>query len=209
MPHVYARLAGFGHRIVPIAPFSIARMDGDAALRVATTNAEGRETAAMIDVAPTLRIRLQGASRRVTDVCDLLEGPADPQWRVETSLWDCTWPGGFGIVSPEEGGAIPFYLLGPADTAIFVQGPVDPGRFPTPDLLVAEGQTLRTAGAAPRGLRVEVEYELNGGRWSQQVETVLLAPGKLLVVTAQSPSPAPPDVLLAATELARSLRPAA
>lgn len=210
MSHVYARLAGFRHRIVPVPPYSIARVAGDASIRVATADRKGATSAALIDVSGgALRIQIQGASRLLSDVCDILDGPDDPGWTIETSPWSCAWPEGFEIVSPEDNGPIPFYLVGPGDAAIFVQGPVAPSRFPSAESLVARGQTLRASRATPSGFRVLLDYAVEGRPWSQQLETVLLAQDRLVVVTAQSPAPSPPDLLAAAQRVAESCRPAA
>jgi hypothetical protein len=119
-------------------------------------------------------------------VLNLVEGPKQDHWRIETAAFTVRWPEGLVLQSnPTPPG---FDLLGPEETHIYVsvQGPILRSRLPALDAMAAPGQHVRRQGQSPRWSWVELEYQHEGQPWRQKHHLVDLA-GRVCLVTAQAP----------------------
>jgi hypothetical protein len=133
-------------------------------------------------------------------VLDLQVGPSHAHWRIEIAVFSTRWPDGFIVVSePKPPG---FYLRGPNEGLIYLQGPFPRERLPALTAMAAPGQTIRGHGED----WVELSYEHDGVAWVQRHRLVDFE-GNALVVTSQSPESGAEITDVAAEQVASSLAP--
>lgn len=206
--HVLARLAGHGRVLLPLAPFRFDRVPGRPLAVSATHSSESGTRSAVVDLASDPPgVALGEGTAELSRVLDLLPGPDIDSWRIETSVHVCPWPEGFALVSPPAGDPVPFYLVGPGDAAVFVQGPFPATRVPPPGGMAAPGQTLLRQGLDGRGPWAELGYDHEGEQWRQWHRVVAWGGDHVLVVTSQSPLVHADAASVAAAEVAEGLEP--
>ncbi|MCF2527838.1 hypothetical protein [Yinghuangia soli] len=206
MGHVFARLTGFGMTLIPVWPYTFERTV-DAPGTVSVTRWEGQAARTAIVAGSAEKPSVQLANTQTADeVVEVLAGPAEQVWRIETTPFSVEWPEGFAIDSPPAGdNSTPFMLFGPAGSTIYLQGPLSRDQIPSPARLAAPGQALvdhRTEGAFEA---VELAYQHDGAAWQQSHHLVALTESHVLVITAQSPATHAAQVRAAADLMARSV----
>lgn len=198
--HVYARVSGFGWSLLPFAPFlfervphrrnsvSVVHLDVDGPKRVAL---EFSEDAPILDLGKGVN--------RLSDVLELLEGPGWDHWRIETSVYSVRWPEGFAVQStPDPPG---FELIGPGDTLIYLQGPLERRNLPNLDRMIGPGQTIHQLGSD----WVELDYLHESAPWRQTHRLLDFGPNDAVVVTSQAPQKWGRLIDVAAVQVAESL----
>lgn len=183
--------------LVPYWPYMFERDGaGSDAVRVTRWSATGPEQVVVTtDLAP------DGGW-----VVDIDAGPDHRHWLIETSDFTVRWPVGFTLESGNDpGDRTLFYLLGPAEEAVFPQGPV-PRERAAPDALAAPGQTVVDRRVDGHGAGVtELSYQHAGGPWWQAYWTLPWDTQRFLVVTAQAPAAYADRTRAAAAEVAGSM----
>ncbi|MFI9786974.1 hypothetical protein ACIHEI_26230 [Kitasatospora sp. NPDC051984] len=207
MGHVFARLTGFGMTLIPVWPYTFERPDhAPGTVRVTRWEGQTAHTAVVTGPAAQPTIELADA-QSATEVVEVLAGPDERVWRIETSPFSVEWPEGFSIDSPPAGDtSTPFCLFGPAGSLIYLQGPRSLDRIPPLTQFVAPGQTIvghRTEAAFEA---VELAYQHDGIAWRQCHHLVAFTDTLGLVVTAQWPAAHSDQVRRAAELVARSVR---
>ena len=183
--HVYARLAGHGWILLPLAPFEFERVPTNPrAVDVSHIGTEGPRNARIDCQTDPPAIDLGPATLTLSEVADILPGPELDEWFIETSVYVCPWPEGFSFISSGSPDPAVFYLMGQDRSLIFVQGPFPIGRVPAPDAMVGPGQVLLRKGQTTSGTWVEVGYTYEGQPW-RQWHRVVARGDSALVVTAQ------------------------
>jgi hypothetical protein len=197
--HVYARISGFGWSIVPRAPYQAARLP-NGTVRVVHDSPGGRREAAIALTDEGIRFGLGEGTTDLKEVLDVQSGPSPDHWRIETAVFTTQWPDGFIVVSePKPPG---FYLRGPSEGLIYLQGPFPRERLPALTAMAAPGQTIRGHGED----WVELSYQHDAVAWVQKHRLVAFE-GKALVVTSQTPESGAEITTVAAEQVASSLAP--
>ncbi|MFG2693429.1 hypothetical protein [Kitasatospora sp. NPDC048407] len=193
--------------LTPIWPYTFERPDhAPGTVRVTRWEGQTAHTAVVTGPAAQPTIELANA-RSVTEVVEVLAGPDEHLWRIETSPFSVEWPEGFSIDSPPAGDtSMPFCLFGPADALIYLQGPRSLDRIPPLTQFVAPGQTLVDHRTEAAFEAVELAYQHEGTASRQWHHLVALTDTLGLVVTAQSPAAHAAEVRGAAESVARSVR---
>ena len=205
--HVYARLAGHGWILLPLAPFEFERVPTNPrAVDVSHDSADGPRNARIDCATDPPLIDLGPATSTLAEVTDVLPGPELDGWYIETSVYVCPWPEGFSFISSGSPDPAVFYLTGEDRSLLFVQGPFPIGHIPTPEAMVGPGQVLLRKGQTTSGPWVEVGYTHEGQPW-QQWHRVVARGDSALVVTAQGPTCQVGLVEAAAIEVAEGLMP--
>jgi hypothetical protein len=185
--HVYARLAGHGWILLPLAPFEFERVPTKPlAVDVSHEGEDGPRNARIDCETDPPIIDLGPATLALAEVLDVLPGPELDEWYIETSAYVCPWPEGFSFISSGAPDPAVFYLTGPDRSLVFVQGPFPVGRVPAPDAMVGPGQVLLRKGQTTSGTWVEIGYTYEGQPW-RQWHRVVARGDSALVVTAQGP----------------------
>jgi hypothetical protein len=204
--HVLARLTGFGLTLIPISPYTFQRSNyTPGTVNVTRWKGPTAHTATVTGPADAPSINLTGA-QTVDEVVDILSGPTEPLWRIETSPYLVEWPEGFTIDSPPANDATsPFYLRGPEDALIYIQGPYPSDRIPPLNDTAAPGQQVTDHQHGPDFEVVELTYQHEGADWHQSHHLVPLNDALAVIVTTQSPATQAPQTRLAAKSMARSV----
>jgi hypothetical protein len=205
--HVFARLFGYGLILVPMWPY---RFDRSAAApsAVTVTHWDGgvQRVATVRGPAHDLVVELSEAGS-VDQVVDVLPGPEQDSWRIETSLYSVAWPEGFSVESPgQDSGPSKFDLHGPDGALIYVQGPFARDRLPPAEQLAAAGQEIVKERRERDVDVVELAYEHDGEDWRQGYWFVPFSDGQSLVVTAQAPAGRAAATIQAGDGVALSVR---
>jgi hypothetical protein len=217
--HVFAWVAGFGWTLMPNAPFRFERVAGrprSVSVEHFCASGAGRVVVTVSD--DDRRVRSEPA-RQIgppVDVVELIEGAAFEHWahgaaydhwRVETYPLSVSWPDGFAVDSVEQLPPPAFYLVGPDDARIWVQGPLPRERVPPLDRMEGLGQTTERIATGIGGPLVELRYVHDGGPWRMFHCVVERDPRWTCVVTAQTPERWREFVQAAVEEVAASLTP--
>jgi hypothetical protein len=189
MGHVFARLTGFGLTLVPIWPYNFKRSPhtpdsvtvshwaGESA-QIATVTGTGDAPAVVLTDVET-----------VGQVVDVLQGPNERVWRIETSPYSVKWPEGFEIDSPPAGdSSSPFHLWGPDNSLIYLQGPLNRDRIPPLTELAGPGQTILAQQRDSAFDAVDLAYQHDGADWRQSHHLVPFTDDRVLIITAQTPA---------------------
>ena len=185
--HVYARLAGHGWILLPLAPFEFERVpDNPRAVDVSHAGTDGNRNARIDCETDPPTIDLGPATASLSEVVDILPGPELDEWFIETSVYVCPWPEGFSFISSGSPDPAVFYLTGSGRSLLFVQGPFPIGRVPAPEGMVGPGQELLSKGQTACGPWAEIGYTYEGNPW-RQWHRVVTRGDTALVVTAQGP----------------------
>lgn len=189
MGHVFARLTGFGLTLVPIWPYNFRRSPHTpGTVSVTRWVGETAQTATVTGGGDSPAIALTGVEA-VDQVVDVLEGPDERVWRIETSPYSVEWPEGFEIDSPPAGdNSSPFHLWGPNGSLIYPQGPLKRERIPSLTELAGPGQTIIARQNGPGFDAVDLAYEHEGADWRQSHHLVPFGADRVLIITAQSPA---------------------
>jgi hypothetical protein len=213
-----AWLVGFGNRLVPRAPFEVARLPGGQ--RVVFAH-HGQAGVRQLMVAPdpastdstTTKMAFGRDTRSVDEVLAFVEPDEfEPAWQVYTREVCCRMPDAATVWSTPYQASWPFELTigkGPRDEMIHVQGPWAPHQAPELDRLVAEGMRRVDRGAFPgpagRCDWITVQYEHAGQVWLQRRCLVPLGREAVVLVTAQARPETAPVTFAAADEMSRTL----
>jgi hypothetical protein len=131
------------------------------------------------------RLLLEDGATKAEEVIQIGEGPATPQWTIETPIFHATWPDGLDLRYPLAS-KTRFDLLGTDDSLIFVQGPAASENLL--DGMAAEGQTEAGRGTTPSGHQwIELGYQVEGVPWRQRHYARPVSGSMSFVVTAQCP----------------------
>ncbi|MET9515821.1 hypothetical protein [Streptomyces sp. NPDC002994] len=191
--------------LTPIWPYTFERVaDAPSSVRVTKWEAQVARTALISAAVGTSSIALTNVEH-ADEVVDVLPGPLEPGWRIETSPYSVVWPEGFTIDSPPAGDNSPFHLWGPDDALIYIQGPMSPERIPAPAQFTGPGQRLIDHRQDPAFEVVELAYQHDEAEWRQSHHLVVLNETLSLVVTAQCRATQAAHVRLAAESMARSV----
>ena len=194
--HVLARVSGFGWTILPYAPFACERLGEDV---IVVSHETRRARIAFASGTPV--IELGEGTESIHQVADIVRGPGWNHWRIETTVFTLRWPAGFALWS--SGQAPGFDLLGPAQTMIYLQGPVLASRLPPLADMHAADQSVIAQGET----WVELAYEHEGAEWRQRHQIAALGEYRL-VLTGQGPEAEFPFVRSALEEVTASVQPA-
>lgn len=148
---------------------------------------------------------LEPNTTAVDEVLDLFREPNIDHWRVEMAVFIYRWPNGFGVESDRSPPG--FYIRGPDDSLVYLQGPVSTERLPPLPEMIGPGQTVLGHEREGRVGWVELAYEHDGQVWRQTRRVVNDGQGFALVVTCQSPEAFSEQASAAAREVVASLRP--
>lgn len=196
MGHVLARLAGHGVTLVPWWPYGFERSPDTPDVVTVIQGAGESTRTATVDVTD---------ARTVEQVVDVLPGPEERVWRIETSQYSVIWPDAFAIESAPTGDSTPFYLWGPDECLIYPQGPLDRGRIPPLVELAGPGQTMLSEQHDPELSSVDLAYRHEGESWRQSHHLVPFGAGRALVITAQAPAAHAGLIWASAQAVARSV----
>ncbi|GAA2074191.1 hypothetical protein [Actinomadura alba] len=207
MGHIFARLTGFGLTLVPIWPYNFRRSPRTPdSVAVTHWAGEAAQTVTVTGAGEGPAVVLTGVER-VDQVVDVLEGPDERVWRIETSPYSVKWPEGFEIDSPPAGdNSSPFLLWGPDRSLIYPQGPWNRDRIPPLTELAGPGQTILSQERGPDFDTVDLAYRHEGGDWRQSHHLVPFGDDRVLVITAQAPATHAELTRQAAETVARSVR---
>lgn len=163
--HVFARVAGHGWVLLPLAPFRWVQRPDELDPTVEATHFpdDGDERTVRIRIrqndvhweAVTPGIPLDS----VLDVYETQLGGIG--WAIETAVFRCTWPQDYTLQSS----SVPFDLVGPNEELIWIQGPVPAEQVAPPAQMLDPGQTLISVEEWPGKAEVEVAYTHEGVRW--------------------------------------------
>jgi hypothetical protein len=211
-------LSGFGSRLVPRAPFEVARLpEGE---RVVFAH-HGTDGVSQVMVAPdtastdpkTTQMKLGRNTRAASDALSFIEvDEFSPAWRLVTRDYSCAWPHGWTLWSTPYKMSWHFELSPSTssvrDQMMYVQGPWSPARAPELAALIGGGMRESNRGeltfAASRCAWLELHYSHDGQLWAQRRYRIEIGAGAIMLLTAQAPGESP-DVG-AAEELAGSLQ---
>jgi hypothetical protein len=178
--HVFARVSGFGLRLVPIWPYQFQREDD-----VVTVTHWRDGVAHTATITPGAASPAQADTGAVEDVVEVTPGPGRASWRIETSRYSVEWPSCFDI-DPHPGDVSPpFELWGSDEAVIHLWGPYPPERMRPLHAYAAEGQTIVAHVSRPEYELLRLDYQHDGADWRQSYHFVGL-PGGTLIVKTQS-----------------------
>lgn len=174
--HVYCRLIGHGHAVVPYPPFRATRYGQDVAIE-----AQGK---ALVLTAGGGSV-VASPPDAVGVVADVEVESASGDWRLQTSLYSCAWPSPYVLHStPDFPG---FDLVGPNGELVFVQGPLKADRVPELEHAVSPGQRLIGTGTLAWSCRwIDVACEHDGTHWRQRLLQVPYGDDAFVLVTGQA-----------------------
>jgi len=179
MPHVLARLNGYGVQLVPYWPYRFERLDADLPKVLVVRVMHDGEDSTEID--PKNPVAVEG-------IVDVSTEPSPDGWRVETSTFSVPWPDGFHVSSPSDpADRMPYYLLGPDNASIFPQGILPNERIPAVEALAAAGQRITAQRTIDGTEVIELEYTHDGGPWWQSHWLIPWGETRTLTFTAQAP----------------------
>lgn len=206
MGHMFARITGFGLIVVPVWPYRVELVASDPGALLVTRTNPVRQSVVVRGGRENPVADLGEGVEALDDVAQVMRGPEEREWRIETSLYSVSWPAGFALEPPADDGQSVFDLHGPDQSLIWVQGPFDRADLPDIEALAAPGQTL--AGVASQGgvEAVELAYDHDGVAWNQRHYLVPFAGAQVLAVTAQAPASQVDLFRQASAEVAASVR---
>jgi hypothetical protein len=188
--HLLAVVTGHGLRILPLDPCVVTRGPGNRSLDIYR---EKRFVRILADGAGGYTTQFDQHTKRLHDIARVDEGLAQDDWQIETGRFRAVFPSGFALRSVEVHAPTPFELVGPEDSLIFVQSPLEP---PSPDQLVGPGQEVTMRGET----WIELSYEHERAPWWRRHE---IAHG--MVFTAQAPEPVKPQASRALQRILKTL----
>ncbi|MFI0349498.1 hypothetical protein [Actinomadura sp. 9N407] len=195
-----ARLSGFGLTLVPVWPYGFQRVEGrpDAV----TVSHFGKDPARAVTVSADQKSFVLKDAESPEEVVDVLEGPDERVWRIETGPFTVRWPERFEISSQPAGDSTPFYLHGAKGALIYPQGPLHPAEVPAD--FTAPGQTVVHKESGSSVETIELTYRHDGAEWFQSHHLVPLG-RRVLIITAQCPAADAATTLRAVETVARSV----
>lgn len=145
-----------------------------------------------------------------SELCTVEPGTRQGAWRIEASGFACVWPIGFALVADPDS-ISPFLLLGPGESMIWINGPLERGRAMPIEKLAAPEQRVREVAEAAGGVaaRLDLDYEEEGERWWQRRYVIEWAAseGRVVIVSAQARPLEEPAVRAAVELVERTLEP--
>jgi hypothetical protein len=208
--HVFAVVAGFGRTLVPNTPCRLIQSPGPPPTVIAShyhPRGLKRATLSFPEVGNP-RWDLGPGTASLAEVLDLIEGPAQVYWTIETTLYSVRWPADFTFYSSGARQPPVFELHGPENTLLWIQGPLSIDKLPEPHNLVAPGQTLQREGELSGTRWVELAYTHEGVAWRQRHYLAVSWPDAFVLLTAQYREPQAELAELAAEEMVATLVPA-
>lgn len=195
MQHVLTAIGGFGIRVIPRAPFQ-ARVDEPLVLDV---EVGGRKRARVVATTDGHHVALGPETYDPAEVMDVVPGPLDREWLLQTSRTTLMFPRGYVLHSVDDGSPSPFDLLGDEDELIYMQRVPDTISI---DDMLAPGQ--RETDRA--GELIEASYDHGGAVWCQRHILVRLGVGHTRVLTLQAPEAQMENARPVLAAVARSAR---
>jgi len=149
--HVFASLEGHGARLVPRAPFRLARAPSiPCGVGVEWTREDGTVLGATV-IPDEASCRLEPAD----GPADLLRLPGAPAgWRIATTAFTLAWPSGLVVQSSPNPDTPPgFDFVAPGDVLLWPQGVFPRARLGGPMRLAGPGQRMVNVGSSSRRWR--------------------------------------------------------
>ena len=175
MQHVFTAIGGFGIRVIPRAPFQ-ARVDEPLILDV---EVGGRKRARVVATADGHHVALGPETDDPAEVMDVVPGPPDREWLLQTARTTLRFPRTYVLHSVEDGSPSPFDLLGDEGELIYMQ--------PAPDTISVDDMLAPGQRETDRaGEIIEASYEHEGAVWCQRHIIVRLGVGHTRVLTLQA-----------------------
>jgi hypothetical protein len=166
MGHVFARLIGYGHVLLPVsAPYTFRWGDDPRSVQLQLR----------LD-SPFIGVRLnedgstkaQDSDQPLTDYVDVYEGQYMDAFRIETTMYSVLWPTNFDCSVDGASDGPLFDFLGPDDSLIYVQGPIAADTVPAAKELCAPTQHFVKEGFSGVTPWAEFEYQHEGESWCQR-----------------------------------------
>lgn len=181
MRHVFTRVSGYGVALLPECGTSLSETAIPTSIRIRVPGEQ--ESTISIESA---RRELAGQTSIFNAGIELTAGTGTPSWQLETSVFTCDWPRGLELVIPEEAPNPPFYLLGPGQMSIWINGPLSRDKTPTAEKFRASGHAIRKASRTGEIDWIEVAYPHDGESWMQRYYVVPWKSREVLVVVMQA-----------------------
>jgi hypothetical protein len=167
--HLFAWVSGFGWTLAPFTPCRLEQLAGPPpAVRAFHHGPEGTREAVLRFGGEEPTVELAPGTSSLREVIEVVEGPAGDHWRIETNVFSIPWPAAFAFESSGERTPPVFYLRGPDDALVYVQGPFPPEKRPGLADLAAPGQTVHRQGETAGSHWVELDYIHDGRPWRQR-----------------------------------------
>ena len=181
MGHAFTRVSGYGVALLPECGASLSATAIPTSIRIRVPG----EPESTISI-ESARRELSGQASIFNAGIELTAGADTPSWQLETSVFTCDWPSGLELVIPEEAPNPPFYLLGPDQMSIWINGPLSRDKTPTAEKFRALGHTIRKASRTGEIGWIEVSYPHDGQSWMQRYYVVPWKRQEVLVVVMQA-----------------------
>lgn len=195
MQHVLTAIGGFGIRVIPRASFQ-ARVDEPLVLDV---EVGGQKRARVVATADGHHVALGPETDDPADVMDVVPGPPDREWLLQTARTTLMFPRGYVLHSVDDGSPSPFDLLGDDDELIYMQ--------PAPDTLSIDDMLAPGQRETDRGDEfIEASYAHEGDGWCQRHIIVRLGVAHTRVFTLQAPQAQMENAHPVLAAMARSAR---
>jgi len=188
--HLLAAVTGHGLRVLPLDPCVVTRGPGARTLDIYR---EKRFVRILADGDGGFTTRFDQHTKRLENIARVDAAPVGGDWKIETGRFRADFPGGFALRSVDVHSPAPFELVGPEDSLIFVQSPLEP---PSIDQLAGPGQNVTNRGET----WIELVYEHERAAWWRRHEIA-----RDMVFTAQAPETAKPPVMKALQRILKSL----
>ncbi|MDF1665619.1 MAG: hypothetical protein P1V97_27920 [Planctomycetota bacterium] len=166
MGHVFARLTGYGYSMVPVdSPYKFRWGRNN---RTVLIDIETDKSTAEIHYPEGKAFEEFSEGADMDEIVEITPVEHTGPFRVETSVFSVNWPSGFEIESSGSGEGPPYDIIGPDDTLIYIQGPIEKSFVPPIEELVAPGQRLTDKGTAHECQWVELSYSHEKVKWCQR-----------------------------------------
>lgn len=211
--HVFAWLAGYGHSVIPWAPYRIERVPGNDRGVICARAGVWGDSRVLVEVPerggpPTVR-RLEWSlfPKRIAEV---LAGRARPHlppppqsgWQLQCELFVTDWPPGF-VLRSTDSFPPPFDLEGPHESCLWIQGPVTGTELPPLAEMRTEDQQFTGLLEGTRGPIAEFQYDHDGTPHCMFQGVIPYHDDQVLVVTGQC-QPGERELTLAGVRLLAS-----
>lgn len=185
--HVYAVAAGFGLRVIPLAPpYAFTLGPDPAELDVERNTAAGDLFARLTPVGGGYTSKIAEGVPSLYDVVDVTAGPPFDRWWIQTTAYRVPLPAEWKAVAGGTVDPCVFDLVGPGGALMFVQVATTTR---APESLLGPGQRIVHGGRDARSSWVELRYQYDGEEWTQRHDIV--EAGRLcLALTVQARSTA-------------------
>lgn len=203
MGHVFARLTGYGYSMVPVnSPYKFRWGKNGRAVLI---DIEAEETSAEIHYLEDGGFEELCEGADLDDIVEITPVEQPGPFRIETSLFSVEWPTGFTVDSSGSGEGPAYDLVGPDESLMFIQGPVEKAFVPPIEELVAPGQKLTGQGSDHGSQWIELEYHHEKVKWCQR-HFVRNHNDHVFLITGQSKSKVKKNMISALNALVASFQ---